>query len=187
MAASGRRAQARFRVEHEGQSLAVAISREGAGWQVTVGDAPALRLQADWTADGDLLLTPAHGTPRRFAIAAQADEIVVNHRGTRWRLRALPEVETLARVAAKQGAQGSEIVSEMPGAITTIHVAAGDTVAAGDVLVVMEAMKLIFPLVAPRAGTVVAVRCQAGDIVSRGQTLVQLEPLDAAPAGPAAS
>ena len=41
----------------------------------------------------------------------------------------------------------------------------------------MEAMKLIFPLVASRAGTVAALLCAPGDIVPRGQTLVQLEPL----------
>ena len=67
----------------------------------------------------------------------------------------------------------------MPGAITTINVATGDTVEAGQVLIVMEAMKLIFPLVAPRAGRVAAVRCEIGQVVPRGQTLVQLEPLEA--------
>jgi 3-methylcrotonyl-CoA carboxylase alpha subunit len=44
----------------------------------------------------------------------------------------------------------------------------------------MEAMKLIFPLAAPRAGTIAAVRCAIGEIVPRGQTLVQLEPREAA-------
>ena len=48
---------------------------------------------------------------------------------------------------------------------------------AGDILVVMESMKLIFPLVAPRDGTIATLRCAIGDIVARGQTLVQLEPL----------
>lgn len=94
-------------------------------------------------------------------------------------MHVISEVHALARVAAQQGAQGSEVISEMPGAVTTINVAAGDTVEAGQVLIVMEAMKLIFPLVAPRAGTVAAVRCEIGQVVPRGQTLVQLEPLEA--------
>ena len=84
-------------------------------------------------------------------------------------------------MAAQAGVQGSEVASEMPGAVTAIHVAPGDQVAAGDVLVVMEAMKLIFPLVAPRDGTIAVVRCALNEIVPRGHVLVQLEPL-AAPA-----
>ena len=97
------------------------------------------------------------------------------------------EVRALARVAAEELAQGSEVISEMPGAITTINVEVGDAVEAGQVLVVMEAMKLIFPLPAPRAGTVAAVRCEIGEIVPRGQTLVQLEPLPVVePPGPPA-
>ena len=97
------------------------------------------------------------------------------------------EVRALARVAAEELAQGSEVISEMPGAITTINVEVGDAVEAGQVLVVMEAMKLIFPLTAPRAGTVAAVRCEIGEIVPRGQTLVQLEPLPVVePPGPPA-
>ena len=99
---------------------------------------------------------------------------MVNHLGSRWRLSVASEVEALARVAAQAGTQGSVVVAEMPGAVTALHVAAGDTVEAGDVLVVMEAMKLIFPLTAPRAGTVAAVRCEVGEIVPRGRTLVEL-------------
>ena len=70
----------------------------------------------------------------------------------------------------------------MPGAVTEIHVAAGDAVVAGQVLVVMEAMKLIFPLVATRDGVVAALLCAPGDVVPRAQVLVRLKPALAAPA-----
>ena len=86
------------------------------------------------------------------------------------------EVRALARVAAEELAQGSEVISEMPGAITTINVEVGNAVEAGQVLVVMEAMKLIFPLVAARDGVVAAVSCKPGDVVPRAQVLVRLEP-----------
>ena len=146
-----------------------------------------MRLRAEWPAPEQLLLTPAHGTTRRFTLGADHDVSVVNHLGTRWRMHVVSEVRALARVAAQEAAQGSEVISEMPGAVTTINVRAGDAVEAGDVVVVMEAMKLIFPLVAPRAGTIAAVRCEIGEIVPRGQTLVQLEPLPVAEApGPPA-
>jgi 3-methylcrotonyl-CoA carboxylase alpha subunit len=128
-----------------------------------------------------VVLSPSHGPNRRYVLAREGETTVVNHLGTRWRLRVLSEARALARAATQGAAQGDELRSEMPGAVTEIHVAAGDAVAAGDVLVVMEAMKLIFPLVAARAGTVAAVLCKPGDVVPRGQTMVELEPLAAVP------
>ncbi|RZL92242.1 MAG: biotin carboxylase, partial [Variovorax sp.] len=119
------------------------------------------------------------GMPAEFLLSSTAGTTVVNHRGTRWELKVLGEVDALARVEGQAGASGSEVLAELPGAVTAINVAAGAAVQAGDVLVVMEAMKLIFPLVAPRDGIVATVRCAIGDIVARGQTLVQLEPVAA--------
>jgi len=177
MAAAGRRAEARLRAELEGETVALAIARDGDAWQVRFGDEAPLRVRAEWLAADQLVLTPAHGTARRFTLGADRDFTVVNYLGTRWRLHVTSELRALARVAAQETAQASEVISEMPGAITTIHVKAGDAVEAGQVLVVMEAMKLIFPLIAPRAGTVAAVRCEIGEIVPRGQTLVELDPL----------
>ena len=187
MAAAGRRAEARLRVDLEGETVALAIARDGDAWQVRLTDEAPLRVRAEWPAADQLVLTPAHGTPRRFTIGPDHDITVVNHLGMRWRFQVISEVRALARVAAREGTQASEVISEMPGAITTIHVMAGDAVESGQVLVVMEAMKLIFELAAPRAGTVAAVRCEVGEIVPRGQTLVQLEPLPVVePSGPPA-
>ena len=184
MAAAGRRAEARLRVEVERETVPVAIARDGDAWQVRVGDDQPLGVRAQWLESDQVLLTPAHGISRRFTLSVDHDVTVVNHLGTRWRMHVTSELRALARVAAQETAQGSRVISDMPGAVTTIHVKAGDVVEAGDVLVVMEAMKLIFPLVAPRAGTVAAVCCEIGEVVPRGQTLVQLEPLEEnSPAG----
>jgi 3-methylcrotonyl-CoA carboxylase alpha subunit len=187
MAAAGRRAAARMRVAFDGDEQPVSVERDGERWLVKTGDAVALDLQVRVLASDQLLLTPRHGVPRRYTLSADGTHLFVNHLGTRWRVQVVSEVEALARVAAQAGAQGSEVASEMPGAITEIRVAAGDQVSAGDVLVVMEAMKLIFPLVAPRDGTVAALRCAINEIVPRGQVLVQLEPLETAANVPAAA
>ncbi len=200
MAAAGRRAAMRVRVALDDEELALSIERDdavqganaapgeaqgGGSYLVRVAEGAAEPVRASWLGDDVVLLAPGQGPARRFVVAREGDVTVVNHLGTRWRLRLLSEVRALARAAAQGAAQGDEIRSEMPGAVTEIHVAPGDAVAAGDVLVVMEAMKLIFPLVAARAGTVAAVPCRPGDVVPRGQTLVQLEPLAAAVAAPA--
>jgi 3-methylcrotonyl-CoA carboxylase alpha subunit len=57
-----------------------------------------------------------------------------------------------------------------------VLVSAGDTVARGAPLVVLEAMKMELTLSAPAAGTVRALRCAVGDMVAEGAELVAFEP-----------
>jgi len=176
MAAAGRGAIARVRVIADGVETAIGLAREGDRLRVEIDGAASMSVAAEWLSSNRLRLTPRNGVPSEFLLSRDGDTTVVNHRGTRWELRVLYEVDALARVAGQAGSSGSEVVAELPGAVTAINVAAGASVQAGDVLVVMESMKLIFPLVAPRDGTVATVRCAIGDIVARGQTLLQLEP-----------
>ena len=67
------------------------------------------------------------------------------------------------------------IAATMPATVTAVMVAAGQTVARGDTLVVLEAMKMEIPLRAPRDGRVAAVRCEKGDQVDAGEPLVVVE------------
>ena len=60
------------------------------------------------------------------------------------------------------------------GTVVTVDVAVGQTVAAGDVLVVLEAMKMNTNVGAPQAGTVSAVHVTPGATVTEGQILVTL-------------
>lgn len=179
MASAGRKAVTSMRVTLDDDETKLEIQRDGDSWQVRFGE-DDYKFHADWLDPNQVVLTPHQGAARRFIVTRDGDMTVVNHAGTRWRLQVFSEVQALARASAHVGLQGSEIKSEMPGAITEINVAVGDVVAAGDVLVVMEAMKLIFQLTASRAGKIAFLGCALGDVVLRGQTLVQLEPLDLA-------
>ena len=62
----------------------------------------------------------------------------------------------------------------MPGNILEVTVANGAAVKSGDVLVILEAMKMENEIVAPQDGTVVAVSVAKGDTVEAGQSLVTL-------------
>ncbi len=63
----------------------------------------------------------------------------------------------------------------MQGTVVKVAVQAGDSVALGDLLVVVEAMKMENPVVAPRAGTVAKVHVEPGGAVTAGLVLVELE------------
>jgi biotin carboxyl carrier protein len=62
----------------------------------------------------------------------------------------------------------------MPGRVLAVAVTAGDAVAAHDPLVVLEAMKMEMPVLAPFAATVTAVHVAAGEQVAAGAVLVEL-------------
>ena len=80
-----------------------------------------------------------------------------------------------AKAAAPTGAQGAvKVNAPMPGKILKVNAAAGAAVKKGDVLVVLEAMKMENEICAPQDGTVATVECAAGDSVESGKVLVSM-------------
>jgi propionyl-CoA carboxylase alpha chain len=67
------------------------------------------------------------------------------------------------------------LVAPMPGAILSVEVAPGDTVSEGQLLMILEAMKMEHRVIAPHAGVIAEVRAHAGDQVSGGDVLVVLD------------
>ena len=80
-----------------------------------------------------------------------------------------------AAPALSPAAVGAKTVTApLPGAITKVTVKVGDTVAAGDTVLMMEAMKMENSITAEFGGTVKAILCKEGDQVQSGQALVEL-------------
>ena len=79
------------------------------------------------------------------------------------------------KAAAPAGAACAVTVkAPMPGNILDVKVAAGASVKAGDVLVILEAMKMENEIVAPQDGTVASVNVNKGDTVNSGDVLVSM-------------
>jgi biotin carboxyl carrier protein len=81
------------------------------------------------------------------------------------------ESDGLRRTAHAQGA----LTAPMPATIIEIKVGAGDVVRKGDILIVLEAMKMELPVRAPGDGRVKAVHCRPGDLVQPEMSLIELE------------
>jgi biotin carboxyl carrier protein len=69
-----------------------------------------------------------------------------------------------------------EIDAPMPGIVLSIHATAGQRVRRGDLVAVVEAMKMELRVEAPADGVVTSVLCAAGDQVKRGQRLADFSP-----------
>lgn len=75
---------------------------------------------------------------------------------------------------AAAAASGDPINSPMPGTIVNVPVKVGQAVKAGDVLVILEAMKMENEIKAPKDGTVTSVNVNKGESVNTGTLLVTL-------------
>ena len=84
--------------------------------------------------------------------------------------------DPLAGISAHHSSEGS-LTAPMPGVITILSAKPGDTVTAGQPLLVMEAMKMEHAIKAPFDGVVKAYKFSAGDQVKDGDLLVEFEEL----------
>lgn len=78
------------------------------------------------------------------------------------------------RAAGRPAASGNALTSPMQGTIVKVAVGEGDTVAEGDLVVVLEAMKMEQPLVAHRAGTIASLSADVGGMVAAGTAICEI-------------
>ncbi len=93
----------------------------------------------------------------------------VHDAGGTWTWRDVPEA------ASGEGAVAGGLLAQLPGVVLAVRAAVGDTVTAGQSLLVMESMKMELDVTAPCDGTVTARDVAVGDHVARGQVLAAVE------------
>ena len=96
------------------------------------------------------------------------ENITLRLNGATWQFR-LPDPAAHAEDAADTTGR---LLAPLPGQVTQVLAEEGQTVARGDVLVILEAMKTVFRLTAKGPGTIATVTCSAGEMVQEGQVLV---------------
>ncbi len=84
-----------------------------------------------------------------------------------------PSQESIAP-AAPTASSGAEVKATLPGSVFKILVKVGQSVKSGDVLVILEAMKMEIEIIAPQDGVVSALHVNVGDVIENEQLLVSL-------------
>lgn len=153
-----------------GEKVETSLERNGSGWRVESNG-----LQFEIVAlPNDLFAVTVDG---RRTIAA-----VVKHKGTVYVDLGRIQLElTESSDSAAGGSAGDhhrekdKVYAPMPGRVVKIMVSVGDTVTERQQLVIVEAMKMENPVLAPSAGKVKAVHFAAGDQVDTESPIVELE------------
>jgi acetyl-CoA/propionyl-CoA carboxylase biotin carboxyl carrier protein len=118
--------------------------------------APVAEIQT--SAASEKLIAEVNG--KRFEILLHAPEPVVKrHR---------------AKAASAAGASGDALSSPMQGTVVKVAINEGDTVAAGDLIIVLEAMKMEQPLNAHKDGVISKLKAVVGESVSSGTVLCEI-------------
>jgi biotin carboxyl carrier protein len=116
---------------------------------------------------GEIIVRDGARVERLFGVSA-AGVTWIFHDGNVYR------VEPVSVRRHGQQTHGS-LSSPMPATVISVNVAPGDEVAAGQTLIVLEAMKMELPVRAPGNGRVSAVHCQAGELVQPNVSLIDFE------------
>lgn len=86
-----------------------------------------------------------------------------------------PVAQAPQAAAAPAGGGSVQINSPMPGKILSVKASAGQAVKKGDVILLLEAMKMENEVVAPQDGTVASINVASGDMVEAGDVLATMD------------
>ena len=103
-----------------------------------------------------------------IAVAGPADNRWV------WVDGVVAQVEAPSAGRSRGRSASDELFAPMPATVVKVLVEPGATVARGDTLLMLEAMKMELPIRSPRDGVVKAIHCRAGDLVQPGVHLLEL-------------
>lgn len=137
-------------------------------YQVKV-DGKVFEVEVEKVGGGYASLTPGSLTAAPAAPVAPAPQVAAPAPAP-----AAPAAPAPAPAAAPAAGGAGDVVAPMPGTVLKVNVDNGDTVASGDVILILEAMKMENEIVAPCAGTV-TLNVKAGETVDTDAVLASVQ------------
>jgi propionyl-CoA carboxylase alpha chain len=158
------------------KSQPMSVAAEAGGLTITT-DGRKLRLEdIQWRPGQPLFRGNLDGMDFTVTVKPAAEGFVIRHRATSLRVLVLSprSAELHGKLPPKKAADTSKLVlSPMPGLVVSIDVTAGQEVKTGEVVAVLEAMKMQNILRAERDGLIKAVNVKSGDSVAADEVLVE--------------
>ncbi len=152
-------------VAHGDRTYRVTVADDGA---VSVDDVSVRVTRAPLR--GEVVVERGELVQRVFAEAV-GDAIWAFHDGRVYELAVDSEENGRRRTTRHQGS----LVAPMPAAVVAVLATPGASVKRGDVLMILEAMKMELPVRAPGDGVVKAINCRPGDMVQANASLLEME------------
>ncbi|GAA4858677.1 acetyl/propionyl/methylcrotonyl-CoA carboxylase subunit alpha [Saccharopolyspora cebuensis] len=164
----GEPAWSRWRFATPDGETAVLLRGTAADAEVRIGE-DTTRAAAE--SDGEVLTVTHRGRRRRYRYAHRDGTTWLSAGGRTWALR---EHRMLAEAADRAASSGGVLTSPMPGTVLVADAAVGQPVRSGQILFVVEAMKMEHAVTAPSDGVVTAVHVRKGQSVGLEQPLAAL-------------
>ncbi len=163
---------------NDGPEIAVQLSETDRGqWKATTADGNKIDLEVKGRgADGTFVIL-VDGVERAFRVDAENGGLTLVEGDERHGVEVVHSADLVLERAAKRSTEpgGAEILtSPITGIVLEVKTKVGEQVDAGDIAVVVEAMKMENSLGAPRSGTVTEVFAEPGQTVFVGDPLVQI-------------
>lgn len=146
------------------------------GFRMTIGERQFDIAVIDDAAGGTSRSVLLDGQRRSIDAVLDRTGIFLRHGTFEGRIDIMLAVVAAAAARDAQGHGGDSIRATMPGTVAAIHVGEGDSVIAGQVVAVLESMKLFMELKSPIAGTVARIATKAGATAAAGELLIALDP-----------
>lgn len=164
----------KLELAYGGQKVVASVTADGEGqWRVSLDGGPELCVRGARRGDAEWVLDFGEG-PR--AVWAHVDgRAWIAQEATFGLSGDVVDPRRLGTAGSGDEADGT-VSSPMPGAVVRIAVKAGDRVAEGDVVVVVEAMKMENEFKSAVSGVVTEVCVAAGDAIDAGAALVHISP-----------
>jgi acetyl-CoA carboxylase biotin carboxylase subunit len=157
------------RFRHDGGELSVEYRFERDGLRLRLDGEPQADLRCEAATPAQVQLSAA-GVERTYDVHRVGDTTYVDSS-----LGSSALVELARFPVPKQEAPAGSLVAPLPGIVNEVRAKKGDAVAAGDVVLVINSMKVFHWIFAPLAGRIAEIRVEAGDQVDGGAVLAVIE------------